>query len=345
MPSFSETKISIQLTIRDARRPRSVLVVMLALILCSFFVLEACAPDVSGSSVEPGSGAKTDNRRTGEAPVMTSAAKAPLPLDPYLFTVAQYDAISEAREHGIQECMLRFGFAYEPVLSGTEWLDYGSNSDLRMAGHYGPQSMDHAKRWGFHPVGGYRATEPKGSSIGSESQAYLSAMGGGTKASGAFGPGGMTINGLQVPEFGCVGDAFDAITGIRRPDSMGDSKIAIRIKDEALSAVLQDPRVVGVFRKWSDCMVAAGNDRYRTPLDVIEDPRWKASSMPSTEEISAAVDDQICRESENVVGVWYSADYEHEAKLIAANSDEMKRARSRVETIHSRAIKIVRGRS
>jgi hypothetical protein len=148
----------------------------------------------------------------GLVPTITSAADKALPLDGYLLTDQQWKTIDSAENSAETRCMARFGMTLPPEPATTTAPSWGPGSQLRVAGHYGPQSLSFAQKWGYHPEGGLGASSihPVGAP---QTADYRTALMGTDVSGQKFGPGGQTINGQVVPEHGCIGEAKKEISG------------------------------------------------------------------------------------------------------------------------------------
>jgi len=171
-----------------------------------------------------------------------------------------------------------------------------------------------------------------------QSADYRTALFGTNDPTQKFGQGSQTINGQVVPEHGCIGEAKKEISG--DINNTGDSPVAQDALGYSLNRSMQDPRVVGVFAKWSACMKQSGYD-YATPITASDDPRWSQTDMPTQAEIQTAVTDQQCRAQENVVGVWYAVDSAYETQAIEAKAETMSEAKRNIQVQLKNAARVL----
>jgi hypothetical protein len=82
---------------------------------------------------------------------------------------------------------------------------------------------------------------------------------------------------------------------------------------------------------------------YRSPLDALSDPMWVKSSRPSSIEIKAAVADQKCRALHNVVGVWFTVDFEYQERAVMDNRDELLKVKRQINRQVNSAQRILSG--
>lgn len=308
----------------------------------------AGALDSAGASdgVSAPAGAPISIPSIGAMPTIAATADRALPLDSYLLTKDQHQLIRKAEYTAQAACMSGFGFSIPPM-PNIPAPNYGADSDLRMSGHYGSQSLSFAKQWGYHPEGGLGAL-PGGSATSSAAGQseptadWQTAMTGASPGSGAGTPGGQTINGQVVPVNGCLGEAKKALSGTSDLQSVGDPSTAQNILDETLARSIADPRVVAVFAKWSACMSNSGF-HYETPLTVKTDKRWRATDLPTQAEINTAVADQQCRAQENVVGVWYAVDSAYETQAINVQAEKMAEVKQSIQVQLKNAAKVLAG--
>lgn len=264
-------------------------------------------------------------------PTLSSANDRPLPLDNYMPTAEQLRVFGSAYDQLISSCMHRFGFAsWSSDAAGGVVLP--SASALRLSGHYGVQSMDQARTFGYHGNGGGGNGDGKGGGSGpSPTLMEWQALMGSRSMAEKFGPGGQRVNGQVVPDHGCVGEAYTALTGSADGSkAFGDPQFAFGLMVTALARSEQDSRVRAVFAKWSQCMRDSGYD-YPTPLDPPADRRWAGTAEPTQREIQTAVADQRCRARYNVVGVWYAVDRAFEEQVVEANAERLRSIKEDLE--------------
>ncbi|MFD9130521.1 hypothetical protein [Kitasatospora sp. NPDC059571] len=306
------------------RRPRRRAALVIALSLLLAGCASAVAEQPAGNS---GSAAPTRSEApptVSATPVLDSANDKPLPLDGYLLAPDQLLTVEKAQARLISGCMARFGFDYTPPAPALPGRDSDAPT-TRIDGRYGRQSAALLAKWGYHPEGGAPAaadsqTQPP------MSPAMTVAARGTSDPKQRFGPGGQTVNGLKVPDHGCVGEAAVRLTG-SVDGQLGDAKTASDLKFGTLEAARVDPRTQAVFAKWSQCMRAAGLD-YADPLAAMSDKEWSRTPLPTPHELQVATADAGCRHRENVVGVWYAVDAAYQQQAIAEHAPAMADAKA-----------------
>ncbi|MDH6120699.1 hypothetical protein ABH930_004795 [Kitasatospora sp. GAS204A] len=261
-------------------------------------------------------------------PVLDSANDKPLPLDGYLLNPAQLLTVEKAQARLISDCMTRFGFSYTPpapVLPGRD----SDAPATRIDGRYGRQSTALLATWGYHPEGGGQpATKPPAEPPMSTQMA--TAERGTSDPKQRFGSGGQTVNGQQVPDRGCIGEAGKQLTGSAE-GLVGDPQFASDLNLSTLQSARDDARTQAVFARWSQCMKTAGFS-YADPLAAMGDPAWATTAAPTPHELQVATADGACRHQENVVGVWYTVDYAYQQRAIDENAAAMAKVRTALAT-------------
>lgn len=296
----------------------------------SAILLVACGASTKGSSTTQTQPAPS----VGAISKVLDANQLPLPFDEYLQNPQQLAAIQDAYRLLIDRCMQRFGYGQfsmpTPPPNTGGWMA-GQAPSTRESGYFGVQSMAQAQRWGYHPAGGISASSGPPPSLNLTPQMAV-IMFGGAAPGQKFGPGGQNIGGQRVPQSGCVGEANFKLSGSVTPESVGDSQFAVSTDIETMARVEQDPRVRGVFSKWSVCMKAKGFS-YSDPLAADSDPQWSRTSMPTNAEISTAVADQKCRQANNVVGVWYAVEVAYQTQAIDQHSTEFAAIKQHIQDL------------
>jgi hypothetical protein len=295
------------------------------LALCLAPALTACS---SGDSGGGGDDAKGGNRalsapKVSATPKLTDANAKGMPLDAYLLNPDQRHTLSQAQSDLVARCMNRHGFQYRmPVEDFAQQEADGRTT--RIDGRFGPQSMEKARQYGYHNA---PETEDSGAGWGGSGGAKLTeqmrqALTGAGGAKEKWGPGGMTIGGVKVPDHGCLGQAQKTIGGKVTSQPGTDGTFVNDLKFDTLVAAQKDERTRAVFRKWSRCMAGRGYE-YPDPLKAAGDPRWSGTPRATESERKVAVADQECRASENVVGVWFAVDYAYQEQAVEKNAQAL----------------------
>lgn len=282
-----------------------------ALLFAAMVMLVGCGAGGEGDAVP--------ERTHTQVPRLTNANSREMPLDEYLLNPAQTDSVFSAYSTSVASCMREYGFTYR--MSSSSYSGIGADAPkTRVDGRFGFQSMTHAKKWGYHPDGGF--PESRQQSTGSQPDAEKwFALTGTRDLSEDSGPGGTARDGRRVRDHGCVGDALLEITGAR-DGVIGDAEAATDLKFKTLVEGQEDIRTLEVFELWSRCMKEYKYS-YRSPLEALGDARWAKSKQPTGTEIRTAVADQECRSRHNVVGVWFAVDFERQELAVKANQGKL----------------------
>ncbi|WP_377267586.1 hypothetical protein [Peterkaempfera sp. SMS 1(5)a] len=272
-------------------------------------------------------------------PVLVDANNRAMPLDPYLLNPEQEKTISNANSALISQCMRSFGYNF--VLASESGDPTGIGADApstRMDGYFGFQSMTHAQKWGYHPEGGYPAAN--GAPVQHQTSSERIALSGTADPQQKEGDGGQIINHRKVPDRGCVGEARRSLTG-SASGNIGNPDFVVGLKFDTLTKGVKDPRTIAVFSKWSACMKKKGYD-YIDPLEAAGDSSWSEGRLPTRQEIRVAVADQECRRVNNVVGVWFSVDYEYQRQAVRQNSSRLAAIKESMMSHLSAANRVLR---
>jgi hypothetical protein len=235
-------------------------------------------------------------------PATGAGPAAALPLHRYLPTREQEAVFLTAQQQTFRQCMarLKFEIPAEPGPADTA-------EDLR--DRYMLTDPAVARARGYHPDEAEAAAQASAAPAPSRPPAHITA---------ATGRGPSRVNGVEVPEGGCQGEAG------ARLDSAGDQSARQFVNDlqrMSWDRSLQDSRVRAVFRAWSACMAEAGF-LYRTPRDTNNDPAFNTPTA-SPEEIRTAVADVRCKQTTNLVGIWSAVDVGYQQQAVAANQGRL----------------------
>jgi hypothetical protein len=230
-------------------------------------------------------------------------------------SAAEQSTIEAAVTKLAERCAKQYGFDYTAP-SAAQASDY---NQLRRA--YGAVEADTAAKYGYHLAPGDPGYEAPGTPLNPHEGGKITTaplptaeqlvLYGRQGAASGSGPG--FYAGRKIPDGGCFGQASGEIAGAKQidPDSIADA-ILVGMGKKAQS----DSRVVARFRKWSACMAQSGY-HYKMPLDAAGDSKWNITqrSQPGQAEIQTALADVKCKQSTNLIGIWFSVEsaYENEA--------------------------------
>lgn len=247
---------------------------------------------------------------SAKTPVLLASVGLRLPVERYLFSDAEENTLQRAAETLVESCMRNYGFDY--VSGGTSGHAIGPRS--LMDRRYGLTDEKMARADGYHLGDRDPRTHPVQPAQPPKGEARTVLMGDGHP---------VTVNGKSLPEYGCSGAARARISGsVRTP--VGDSEAAQDLNNRSFMATRASPRVVGVFRQWSDCMKGKGFS-YPDPLTAMSDPRFQGEKATPLE-IRVATADVGCKRQANLVGVWFSVETAFQKSLIAKEQPALKAA-------------------
>lgn len=240
--------------------------------------------------------------------VISSYSEVVLPLDAYGASNRGIALEVHANSILVRDCMARFGldWAIIPAPDSDE-----SDHDSR----YGILDPDRVERYGYHkPPSPSLPDGFEEPTISPVQDRVLTGAGG-------------SLNGLDIPPGGCAGEANRKLgEGVPAgAEQAGAPGLVLRLGAEAYDRAENDSRVRAVWQQWSDCMRERGYE-YGGPWDAHDDPRWGGETA-STEEIVAASADLACRQSTNLVGVWYAVEYAYQERLISENAEALRAAK------------------
>lgn len=239
-------------------------------------------------------------------PVITDPTADRLPIEAYLLSTSQQQALLTAQQILISQCMARYGFKYDVTESTSDKAEGGSPTARR----YGVVNRQEVERYGYHPpqAPGY-GTGDNGSGRSLPAAEILVLTGGsgpvppGASPAQSAKPAG-TYDGKQVPAYGCEGESVQTLTA--HGGSLAQPSEAERINYSSFTSSMSDPQVEHAFRDWSNCMESKGLT-YDNPMAAVADPRWRKSA-PSALEIRTAKADVICKQRTNLVGLWFTVE-------------------------------------
>ncbi|MFG2170397.1 hypothetical protein ACGFMO_03255 [Streptomyces niveus] len=250
------------------------------------------------------------DRLTVADPAVVAASDIPVfPIEKYLPKVGEDARITAASGELIRECMAGFGFRYEPPVLGQETLDSGENGANR-ARRYGVSSASSAAVNGFHLPKDGAGGPPPPPEVPPMSEAENKVFIGDQDPTNGVGPGDK-VAGKEIPPGGCSGEAQ------RRLKIEPRQRMAEKINNVSFARSQENAQVKKALQEWSACMERAGHT-YKTPLDALD---RLTGETPSPAELSAAKADVKCKDSVNLVGVWFAVESEIQETLIARNEE------------------------
>ncbi|MFH9982229.1 hypothetical protein ACH4ND_23900 [Streptomyces sp. NPDC017179] len=239
---------------------------------------------------------QTDTSQSPETARRSDSRDLTLPLDAYLLTTPEMQTISRARVKLITQCLEKFNVDYAGEPEGESGL---TENERR----YGLADRELAKRSGYH-VPALERTAPQ--KLPSTTQKLLTGE-------------VRTYLGEPVPSRGCLGQAQRELRELEMYPALEEAQ---RINAEGYIRSQDDPAVVAVTKKWSECMSGAGF-KYPDPMSAINDKKFRTPKA-SKHEKDVALADATCKESTNVIGVWSSTESSHQQILIRKSLKTLK---------------------
>ncbi len=257
-------------------------------------VLAGCSTAKASASTSTGEPA------IGAVPKILDSSTLRLPVEDYLPSSAEDDRLGVADLALIRSCMARFGIKYDikPILGST----YGPVSltdrrygitDATLAAHYG---------YGLGPRDPALQKRPDKPDIGSAGETALS------------GEGQSEVNGITVPNGGCIGEADRKLSG-SVPASV-DMHKGNTLQFQSFAQSRADSRVVAAFKEWSACMARSGY-HYADPLAAAGDPDFAGAA--NSHDVAVALADISCKSETNLVGIWFTVESAYERQVIDAD--------------------------
>jgi hypothetical protein len=233
--------------------------------------------------------------------------------------VEQQNTVDAATDHLIADCMAGFGLTWQVRDFDRPPLD-------RMARMYGVGDLDRARTHGYHflpdepapSVLAEREAAANGPQLPADPNYLLVLSGSPDGVTPLDDPG--SYGGKKIPLGGCAAEALRRL-GI---DNLDPTQLPAEIGVTAFVTSGKDPRVVEAVAAWSACMKGKGYT-YASPSDAAGG--WDLVAPATAVEIQTAVDDVRCKQSTNLIGIWYTVQVAYESQLIAENIaalDEVK---------------------
>lgn len=297
--------------------------VVLAVTAVALVALTGC----SAADRPPDTSAYTDGSRVPKVEKEWDIPE--LPLAAYEFSDSDTKRMSQAQARLAQRCMADFGFAdfpLDPALPGSMTTVGGQLVAVAMATPFGELDLDEARRWGYgwDPKTSARASVKKDRAMTDAEYRVLYNADRST---------GRTVEGREVPEGGCSGQAATRLTkGVE--DTTRMYTYTSRRSQALAKEVRKDPDVSEALGAWARCVEDKGFTRYAGREEAFRDKAWHRGDDGNTRrtrrERDTAVADIECAREHNTVGAWWagearaqSADVEkHRAAYEAVRRDQ-----------------------
>jgi hypothetical protein len=254
----------------------------------------------------------------GAVPQLLESVNLRLPVQDYLPTAEQAAELAKAKLVLIKQCMRRFGTEYTFEFVSPEGYGPRSATDRR----YGITDVALARTDGYSMGARDPALQPMPPrpELGPDGQNALS------------GQGASVVNGVDVPEGGCIGEAERSLENATTNERRGQLLQQQSFKESRL-----DSRVQAATKEWSSCMAEAGH-HYTDPLAAAGDPRFIGGV--TAEQIAVAVTDIDCKSTTNLVGIWFTVESAYQNRHIEQNAAAFEQARKAIAARHQEAVDI-----
>jgi hypothetical protein len=245
-----------------------------------------------------------------------------LPLEAYEQTYPEYVEIQKARLALESRCMSGYGFSFSPKL-GTDAISYDASN---MPRRYGLADRAEAARYGYS-VPMY-ATAPS-SGPGLSAKEWLVLIGR-SDPGRPQAPARGEYDGKEIPSGGCVGQA-DRQLGYSPATPLVDP-----LDEQSLTESQRLPRVRAVISAWSACMKRAGYQA-ASPLTAALLSRRYGAVPGSVLDRKIAVTDVACKQSTNLVRVWFAAESGIQKQYIATNQARLRQDAASLAVVERKA--------
>ncbi|MFD8725937.1 hypothetical protein ACFV2H_50470 [Streptomyces sp. NPDC059629] len=254
-----------------------------------------------------------------------------LPLEDYMQTYQDTVALDDAARHIQKQCMAGYGFTLTLPPAGS--TPPPNDNDANIERRYGITDRATAAKYGYglpdelqHQQG---AELPKMTKEETEVFSGFTSL---DPHDPDRAPAPSTYNGKSIHRNGCAGLA-DEQTG----QSALDFSLAGRLDAETLTESQNTPEVKSVIAAWSQCMKTKGYT-VDTPYNAI-DLVPRAEGAVSQDEIDAALADIDCKQSTDLVKIWFDAETAIQKQQIADHQGELTKAKERGTTALTAAAK------
>lgn len=273
-------------------------------------------------------------RGTSDEPTITRPARLldsvnlHLPVQNFMLSESQLNTVARARVVLVIRCLGRYGIHVSEPTAPDRSDMYGPRS--MMDRRYGITDAALAAKYGFG-LGARdpsRQTKPRQPDLGPAGRTVLT------------GQGRSSVNGLRVPDGGCLGEA-DRSLDVGKPDG-ADPGLPQRLQFQSFEESKHDSRVRQVFTAWSACMASMGY-QYANPLASVADPAFTGSGQATAEEIKVAQADLTCKKQTNLVGVWFTVESAYQRQAISSDANAFQLAKTALDRRAATAAATVQG--
>ncbi|QOV37078.1 hypothetical protein IM697_00990 [Streptomyces ferrugineus] len=225
-----------------------------------------------------------------------------LPIAKYSFTPQEIHLISLAERRIATACMRKYGFEYHAEISDSP-ASYQPGTNRR----YGVLNPAVASRYGYHFPD--VASSPDTQKLSERENLALNGR-----------PGETTeLNGQQVPEGGCLGQAKSELRG--KYTYTKGAEVARTIATNSFTESMNSPTVLKATHAWAQCMKEKGFP-YGTPLEALGATENSGQEV-TKREISVALADIDCKGRTDLVKIWSTEEAKIQNSQIAENEYDL----------------------
>lgn len=259
-----------------------------------------------------------------------------LPLEAYMETYQDTVALDDAERHLETQCLADYGLHVTSPPAGQ--TPPPKADDSNMPRRYGITDRALAEKYGYGLPDGMQHQE--GTKMPELTKDQIEVLTGRTSirngpADPAPEKAPSTYQGKEIHQDGCAGWADDQL-GTRDMDF----SLVSQLDGESLTRSQQTPSVRNAIAAWSTCMKGKGYT-VGTPYHV-GDVVPHTDGSPSKEEIVVAIADIDCKQSTDLVKIWFTEDSriqeqqikDHQSALDALRTRRIKAVASAQKTVN-----------
>jgi hypothetical protein len=268
-------------------------------------LMSGCSSSSHGAGVES-EPSKQPSQSAMDPQLLDPLPNLQLPVQAYIETGEQAQAVAEAKRHMLNECLASMRIDYEFAPAAQD------NAPSLMAGRYGPVNSGQA-RYGYHfmVVANGPAPQPPKQPPASATHA--------------------------------IATCSEKVT--RKIPSLNSQGLTDEIKETSYVTSLRSREAGEAFEQWSRCMSRAGYS-YKTPMDAMRDRRWNwKSNAPSRTEVAVAHKDVECKKRSAVVTAWFDAEAAVQQREIALKKRDLNAIKNRIQDRAEAARDVLAGRN
>ncbi|WP_330265113.1 hypothetical protein [Streptomyces griseorubiginosus] len=247
-----------------------------------------------------------------------------LPLEAYMETYQDTVALDDAERHLETQCLADYGLHVTFPPAGQ--TPPPSADDSNMPRRYGITDRAQAEKYGYGLPDAIQHQE--GTRMPQLTKDQVEVLTGRTSirrspADPAPGQAPSTFQGKAIHKDGCAGWADDRL-GTRDMDF----SLVSQLDGESLTRSQRTPAVQNAIAAWSTCMKGKGYT-VDTPYHA-GDIVTHTDGSPSKEEIAVAVADIDCKQSTDLVKIWFAADSKIQEQQIKDHRSALDALRTRL---------------